>query len=165
MNEEAVDFHTLTFQRETGAALDMLVTGYRLCIFMYVLDELFFVFNKLWADDFHAQCMVAYEILQIVLHQCMEWRRSDKKKGNMLGDGHPWVDFQDADGLKCLSWAMYDRVFMPSNKLALSGHYDWDCVVAGTLICLIFRGQTDKEHCGPVTIASFNAKQATEIVQ
>ena len=33
------------------------------------------------------------------------------------------------------------------------------------MIYLIFRGQTDKEHCGPVTIASFNVKQAIELAQ
>ena len=83
----------------------------------------------------------------------------------MLGDAYPRVDSGDAGGLECLAWAMYNGVFMPGNKLALSGHYDWDCVVVGTLICLIFWGQTDKEHCGPATVASFNAKQATELVQ
>ena len=46
---------------------------------------------------------------------------------------------------------MYDGVFMPGNKPALFSHYDWDCVVARTLIHLIFWEQTDKEHCGPTT--------------
>ena len=109
--------------------------------------------------------MVAYKILQIASRPCTEWHRSEKKKGNMLGDAYPWVDLQDADGLKHLAWAVHDGVFMPSNKLAVSGHYDWDCMVAGTLICLIFQGQTDKDDCGPMTIASFNVKWATELVQ
>ena len=74
-------------------------------------------------------------------------------------------DFRDASSLECLAWAMYDGVFVPSNKPALSGHYDWDCVVAGTLICLIFWEQTDKEHCGPAIIASFNVKLEMELVQ
>ena len=60
---------------------------------------------------------------------------------------------------------MYDGVFMPGNKLALSSHYNWDYVVVQTLIHLIFQEQTDKEHCGPATIASFNAKWATELAQ
>ena len=81
----------------------------------------------------------------------------------MLGDAYPQVDIQDADGLEHLAWAMYDGLFVSGNKPALSSHYDWDCVVAGTLICLIFWGQTDKEHCGPATIASFNARWATEL--
>ena len=109
--------------------------------------------------------MAENEILQIALHQCMEWCGSEKKKGNTLGDAYLQVDFRDADGLEHLAWAMYNRVFMPGNKPALSGHYNWDCVVAGTLICLIFWGQTDKEHCGPVTIASFKMKWATEPAQ
>ena len=92
-NEEAVDFHTLIFKREMGAALDMLHTGYCPCILMYSLDELFFVFKKLWVDNFDVQCVVAYEILQIALCQCTEWCRSKKKKGNTLGDAYPWVNF------------------------------------------------------------------------
>ena len=54
---------------------------------------------------------------------------------------------------------------MPNNKPALPGYYDWDCVVAGTLIHLIFQGQTDEEHCGPATTASFKAKWAMKLAQ
>ena len=164
-NKEVVDFHTPTFEREMGMALDVLHTGYHPCILMYMLDELFFVFKKLRADDFDMQYVVAYEILQIALCQCTEWCGSKKKTGNTLGDAYPCMDLWDADSLECLAWAVYDGVFVPGNKPALSGHYNWDHVVAGTLICLIFWGQTEKEHCGPVTIASFNAKQAMELAQ
>ena len=75
------------------------------------------------------------------------------------------MDFQDIHGLECLAWAMYDRLFVPGNKLALSGHYNWDHVLVGTLIHLIFWGQTDKKHCGLMTVASFNVKWATELAQ
>ena len=53
---------------------------------------------------------------------------------------------------------------MLGNRQALFGYYDWDCVLVGTLVHLIFQGQTDEEHCGPKTIASLNAKWATELV-
>ena len=92
VNEEVADFHTPTFQREMGMALDMLRTGYCPCILMYAPDKLFFVFKKLQADDFNVQCVLAYEILQIASCQCMEQHGSKKKKGNMLGDAYPWVD-------------------------------------------------------------------------
>ena len=153
VNKEVVDFHTPTFQRETSVALDMLRIGYHPCILMYMLDELFFVFKKLWAANFDVQCVVAYDILQIASHRCTEQHGSKKKKGNMLGDAYPQVDFRDADGLDCLAWAMYDGIFVPGDKPALFGHYDWDRVVAGTLIHLISWGQADKEHCGPMNIA------------
>ena len=67
VNEEMADFHTPTFERGTGVALDMLRTGYCLHILMYMFDELFFVFKKLRANDFNAQCVVAYKNLQIAL--------------------------------------------------------------------------------------------------
>ena len=93
MNEEVVDFHTLTFQREMGVALDMLCTSYHLCILMYILDKLFFVFKKLQANNFDMQCMVAHEIRQIGSCRCTEWHGSEKKKSNALGDAYLWVDF------------------------------------------------------------------------
>ena len=66
VNEEMADFHTPTFEREMGMALDVLHTSYHLHILMYMLNELFFVFKKLWANDFDAPYVVAYEILRIV---------------------------------------------------------------------------------------------------
>ena len=84
VNEKIADFHTLTYEREMGVALDMLHTSYNPCLLMYVLDELFFVFKKLWASNFDTQCMVAYEILQIALRQCTEWHGSKKMKENTL---------------------------------------------------------------------------------
>ena len=93
VNEEMADFHTLTFERGTGMALDMLHIGYHPCILMYMLDELFFVFKKLQTNDFDAQYVVAYEILHIASCRCMEQCGSEKKKENMLGDAYPQVDF------------------------------------------------------------------------
>ena len=64
VNEEMADFHTLTFERGMGTALDVLHTGYHPRILMYMLDEFFLVFKKLWANDFNAQCVVAYEFFR-----------------------------------------------------------------------------------------------------
>ena len=58
---------------------------------MYALDELFFVFKKLHADDFDVQSVVAYKILQIASCRCMEWHGSEKKN-NTPGDAYLWVD-------------------------------------------------------------------------
>ena len=62
-----------------------------------------------------------------------------RKRTRLETHTHGWTS-EDADSLECLAWAMYDGVFMPGNKLALSGYYDWDHVVAGTLIRLDFSG-------------------------
>ena len=86
------------------------------------------------ADDFDAQCVVAYEILQIVSCGCMDWCGSEKQKDNTLGDAYPWVDFWDIHSLEHLAWAIHNGVFMPGNKPALSGYYNYDRVLVGTLV-------------------------------
>ena len=47
MNKELSDFTTLTYRRESGATIDLLWTGYRLKLFLYMLDEMFNVFKQL----------------------------------------------------------------------------------------------------------------------
>ena len=147
MNEEMSDFHTPTFKHETGVVIDVLHTSYCLCVFLDMIDELFYIFKKLWADNFDVQCVVMWEILQIVSCHCTEWCGSEKQKENMLGDAYPCVDFRDKHGLECLAWAIYDHVFIPGNKPALSGYHEWDCIIVGTLIHLIYQGQVDEDHC------------------
>ena len=47
----------------------------------------------------------------------------------------------------------------------MSGYQDWDHVVAGTLLPLIYQGETVWEHCGPTTIARADAHMATELAK
>ena len=92
VNKETVDFHTLTFERGSGTALDMLHKSYCPCILMYVLDELLFVFKKLQANNFDMQCVVAYEILQIASCQCTEQCRNRKRNRTHLEmHTHGWT--------------------------------------------------------------------------
>ena len=56
-----------------GAAIDLQQTGYRPCMFLYMLDEMFHFFKHLKEDDFDAQCIVMWEILHVTQHHCTEW--------------------------------------------------------------------------------------------
>ena len=164
VNEEVADFYTATFQRETGMAIDVLCTGYHPHVLMYALDELFFMYKRIQANNLDVLHVVAYEILEIASLHCTK-QHSSKKKCHTLGDAYPKVNLRDINGLKCLAWAIYDGVYMPSDEPALSGYNKWESIVVGTLIHLVFCGQTNKEHCKSMTIASFNMKQATGLAQ
>ena len=45
------------------------------------------------------------------------------------------------------------------------GYQDWDCIVAGSLVPLIYQGEMVWDHCSPTTIAGANAQKATELVK
>ena len=91
-----------------------------------MLDELFYVFQRLKTNDFDAPCIVTWEILHIALCHCTEWCRSEKVKENMLGDTYPCLDFRDLHDLECLSWVVYDGIFVSGRRPDLSGYHDWD---------------------------------------
>ena len=52
---------------------------------------------------------------------------------------------------------------MPGDLLDLTGHHDWECIIGGTTLHLIFHGRTN-EHCKPSTITSLNVEQAMKLV-
>ena len=134
VNEELSNFNMPTYRCETGTAIKLLQPGYRLYLFLYVLDELFHVFKQLREDDFNAQSIVVWEILHIAQHHCTEWCRGEKVMGHTLGDAYFHVDFWDVAGLEQLTWAIYDGAFILGRVPELSGYQDWDCIVAGILI-------------------------------
>ena len=47
----------------------------------------------------------------------------------------------------------------------LTGHHDWECIIVGNTLHLIYCRRTNDEQCKPLTIASFNAEQAMMLTQ
>ena len=54
---------------------------------------------------------------------------------------------------------------MPGDLPALTAHHDWERIIAGMTLYLIFHGATTNEHCKPLTVALLNAKQAMKFTQ
>ena len=154
---EIADFQMLTYEWDTGAPIDVLRTGSHPCMLLYSLDELFYVYRGVGENDMDRQCVVAYEILKVASLYCMEWCGSQKKECNTLGAAYPRVNLSDMEGLEHLAWTVYDGVYMPGNPPDLTGHHDWEHIIVGTTLCLIFHGRTNDEHCKPLTVASLNA--------
>ena len=75
------------------------------------------------------------------------------------------MNLSDVDGLEHLTWAMYEGVYMPGNPRDLTGPHNWEHIIAGTTLHLIFCGRTNDEHCKPLTIASLDAEQAMKLTQ
>ena len=165
VNAEITDFQMLTYEWDMGAPIDVLRTGSHPHMLLYALDKLFYVYKGVGVNDVDGQCIVAYKILTVVLLCCMEQRGSQKKECNTLGAAYPRVNLSDVDGLEHLAWAVYNGVYMPGDPPALTGHHDWERIIAGTTLHLIFHGRTNDEHCKPSTIASLNAGQAMKLAQ
>ena len=141
----------------------MLRTGSHPRLLLYALNELFYVYKGVGANDADGQHVVAYKILKVVSLHCMEWRSNQKKECNTLEAAYPRVNLSDMDGLEHLAWVVYNGVYVPGNPPDLTGHHNWECKIVRTTLCLIYCGRTNDEHCKHLTIASLNAEQATKL--
>ena len=148
-----------------GTPIDVLRTGMHLCMMLYALDKLFYIYRGVGTNYMGGQCIVAYEILSVALFCCTEWCGNPKKACNTLGNAYPRVNLNDVNGLKRLAWAVYDGVYVPGDLPALTGCHNWECIIVGMTLHLIFHGATTNEHCEPSMVASLNAKQATKLAQ
>ena len=165
VNENLVDFQTPNHNHKTGTPIDLRRNGTHPHMILYALDELFYMFWGIGANDIDGQHIVTYEILTVASLCCTEWCGSPKKPCNTLGDAYPRIVLSNVNGQECLAWAMYDGVFVPGDPPALTGHHDWSCIITGKTLCLIFCGKTPSKHCEPCTVTSFSAKQATRLTQ
>ena len=160
---EIADFQMPTYEWDMGAPIDVLRTDSHPRMLLYVLNELFYMYRGMGENDTDGQCVVAYKILKVVSLCCREWCSSQRKECNTPGAAYPRVNMSDMDGLECLAWAVYDGVYMPGDLLDLTGHHNWEHIIVGTTLHLIYHGRTNDEHCKPLTIASLNAEQATKL--
>ena len=152
VSEDLADFQMPTHDHEMGTPTDLRRTGMHPCMMLYTLDELFYMFQGIGTNDMDGQCIIAYEILTVASIHHTEQHSSPKKPCNTLGNAYPRVVLSDVNGLECLAWAMYDSLFVPGDPPALTGHYDWSCIITRTTLHLIFHGKPPCEHCKTCTV-------------
>ena len=70
---------------------------------LYALDELFYMFWGIGANNIDGQRIITYEILTVALLHCTEQHSSPKEPCNSLGDAYPRVVLSDVNGLECLA--------------------------------------------------------------
>ena len=161
-SETVANFSLTTFDIDDLSVCSVKYMGLHPKMLLYALDELFHVFRGMGANDLDGQCIIAYEILSLASLHCTEQCSKPKKCHKMCSEAYLRVDLNDVDGLKHLAWVVYNGVFLPGNPPALTGHHDWQLIIVGTTLRLIYQGATVGAHCPPCTITSHNAEQAAK---
>ena len=126
VNESLADFEMPTYDHEMGMPCNQKRTETCPHMMLYAMDEMFHIFWGMGANNLDGQHVVAYEILALESLYCMEWCGCTKKCCNSLGDAYSLVDFTDVDDLECLTWAVYDGIFIPGDQpiltITMTGH-------------------------------------------
>ena len=72
------------------------------------------------------------------------------------------MDLNEVNSLKHFVCTIYDGVFLSRDLPTLTGYHDWQQIIAGTMLHLIYWGTTADEHCPLCTVVLLNAEQATK---
>ena len=84
VNSEVTDFQTPTYDRDTGAPINVLRTSTCPRMMLYTLDELFFICRGMGTNDVDGQHIIAYEIhCSVISLHGVAWRPQE-------GLQHPW---------------------------------------------------------------------------
>ena len=146
-SETAADFTALILHIDDLGPCSVKCMGSHPKMLLYALDELFHVFRGMGTNDLDGQCIVAYENLSFASLHCTEWCGKSKKCHKICSDAYPRVNLNDVDSLEHLAWVVYDGVFLPWNPPTLTGYHDWQWIIAGTTLSLIYQGATAEVHC------------------
>ena len=123
-------FKTLSMDVSSLCHEDMMQDGYRPKMLLFMLDELFYIFDQIKkqrrADE---KIVVAYEILCLSAQQCTkQWHGLEKTS---MPDALALLNVDDACHLECLAWAVYDGALLVGVWPKLPGDCPWCMVLAG----------------------------------
>ena len=96
----------------------------------------------------------------------LAWHRDAVLSGIEVGSpkATPWEMLTHA-WTSQLAWAVYDGMFAPGPPPEMLGHHNWDRMLAGTLVPLIYHGEMPYAHCDPATITGTDAQRATKLAK
>ena len=134
--------------------------GYRPKMLLFVLDELFCIFDQIRRQrSVGEKIVVAYEILCLSVQWCTEWQNRVEKTG--MPNALSLLNVNDACHLECLTWAVYDDALLVDGQPELPGDHPWCMVLAG-LYKHIYRGRNDTAHCPLHTLGSWDCQKRIE---
>ena len=93
----------------------------------------------------------------------MEWHDGKPKpECDTFGPAMPHINLGDVRKLERLAWAVYDGMYVPGSRPALSGPCNWVCIL-NKKMTHIFHGRTLWEHYPPSTIGGANTATAARL--
>ena len=122
-------FKTLTLNKGTLQAAEIMRNGYHPKMLLYALDELFFIYAQIKDSPQDERVVLAYEILCISSNRCTNRRNGVEQTG--VPNALALLNTEDTRHLECLAWAIYDGTLLVGLQPKLSGPWPWHTVLAG----------------------------------
>ena len=121
-------------------------------MFLFLLEEMAYVYTRIGAEDVDGLQVMAYEVLAMTEMRYRLHKRSTNPQDMMQGDAMSRVILGDLSRLKRLVWAMFDGFLVAGAPPKLRPDESWEWVVHGIFNKLIYIGRNPSDQCPMMTV-------------
>ena len=126
--------------------------GHRPKMFLFLLEEMAYVYARISTEDIDGLQVMAYEVLAMAeMRYCLH-KRSANPQDMMWGDAMSRMVLGDLSRLERLMWAVFDGFLVAGVPPELRPNESWEWVVHGIFDKLIYIGRNPSNQCPMMTM-------------
>ena len=131
--------------------VSLLHSGHHLKMFLFLLEEMAYVYACISTEDVNGLQVMAYEVLTMAEMRYCLWKRSANPQDMTQGNTMSRVVLGNLSRLERLVWAVFDRVLAAGAPPELRPNESWEQVVHGIFDKLIYTGRNPSNWCPMMT--------------
>ena len=148
------DFHAPSMSIVNLDEVNLLHLGHHPKIFLFLLEEMAYVYAHVSTDDANGLQVMAYEVLAMAEMWYCLCKRSANPQDMMRGNAMFHVVLGDLAGLERLSWAIFDGALATGESPELRPNESWEQVVCGIFDKLVYVEGNPSDRCPMITMGA-----------
>ena len=135
------NFHAPSMSVVDLDEVNLLHSGHHPKMFLFLLEEMVYMYTRVGADDANGLWVMAYEVLIMAEMWYFLRKRSANPQDMMWGDAMSCVVLGDLVRLEKLAWAISDRALATGVSPELRPNESWERMVHGIFDKLVYIGR------------------------
>ena len=148
------NFHAPSMSIVNLDEVNLLSSGHRLKMFLFLLEEMVYAYTHVGADDVDGLWVMAYEVLTMAEMWYCLCKRSANPQDMIRGDAMSRVVLGDLARLEKLTWAIFDGALATGASPELGANESLEWVVCGIFDKLVYVGRNPSDQCPAITVGA-----------
>ena len=148
------NFHAPSMSVANLDEVNLLCSGHRLKMFLFMLEEMVYMYTHVGTDDANGLWIMVYKVLAMAQMQYHLCERSTNPQDMMHGDAMSRIVLGDLAGLEKLVWAIFDGALATGASPELRPNESWEWMVRGIFNKLVYIRRNPSDWCPTITVGA-----------
>ena len=131
--------------------VNLLHSGHHPKMFLFLLEEMVYVYARISTDDIDGLWVMAYKVLAMAELWYHLRKRSANPQDMTRGEAMSRIVLGDLAGVEKLMWAVFDGALAAGASPELRPDESWERVVRGIFDKLVYAGRNPSDWCPVIT--------------